>query len=108
MTFNCFHLITFPLKYADRRRSSIEYGSVVPLEQLAYVGSSVNITCHSHISPLWTKRGGFADIVELSNDRMVLYIPQILESHSGTYTCYGTNEKDMYFIKKARVHVGCE
>ena len=85
----------------DRRISSIEYGSVVPLEQLAYVGSIAKIICHSHISQLGTKRGDFADNVELSNDRMVLYFLQILESYSGTYTCYGTNERDMYFIKNA-------
>ena len=77
-----------------------------PENQIAYVGSSVYITCHSFYKPKWSKNG--TPLHKGSVVMKSLQISDVQESDSGSYICEGVHNDGnrTAFKSQSELYVG--
>jgi len=85
----------------------MQYGTINPIIQLAYEGSSATFHCSSLTQPNWSKEG--YPVKNATFILNLLLLTQVKETDSGEYTCEGTlNKKGKNFTKVSTLLVGGE
>ena len=63
-----------------------KYGDVIPLIQIAYVGTNPTIYCNSSTKPEWFKDGIKMDV---KGNPFLVVLRDVQCNESGEYTCWG-------------------
>jgi len=83
----------------------VSYGSVVPSDQLAYIGDHAIVECFSATLVTWSDETGKI-IYSASKKTNELEIRKLKKGHSGYYVCHGTTLDQKRFKVPFGIWVG--